>query len=207
MPAMLPACDALPALVTACPAATQRAPAPSATASPCPWPGSRSYCQPRATTPIPGEVPLTPLYNNARSAPDIKNFAYDVSSPGKPRHGTPPPGIDSPPKFYKQKTRLCRGLRWPGAVAASGPGLADPWPRSRVTPAPLPLVCPFAGRGGPVSGPVRRRFIVPGGGLGVHFRLQVSPPFWIPFRHLREEYGLTPPPYPFRQQRPEAPPG
>jgi hypothetical protein len=34
---------------------------------------------------------------------------------------------------------------------------------------------PFAGRGGSVSGPVRRRFIFPGGGLGARLRLPVLP--------------------------------
>ena len=52
---------------------------------------------------------------------------------------------------------------------------ADPWPRSRVTPAPFPLGCPFAGRGGAESAPQRRRFIFLGGCLGAHFRVPVSP--------------------------------
>jgi len=37
---------------------------------------------------------------------------------------------------------LCRGRRWPGAVAASGMGPADPWPRGKVTP-DLSLGCPL----------------------------------------------------------------
>jgi hypothetical protein len=40
---------------------------------------------------------------------------------------------------------------------------------------PLTLATPFAGRGGAVSGPQRRRFIFPGGDLGVHLRLPESP--------------------------------
>jgi hypothetical protein len=38
-----------------------------------------------------------------------------------------------------------------------------------------PLDFPFRGRSEAVSAPVRRRFIFPGGGLGVHLRLPVSP--------------------------------
>jgi len=61
------------------------------------------------------------------------------------------------------------------AETASGLVSADPWPLSQVTPAALPLGASFASRGGPVSGPVRRRFIFPGGGLGAHLRVPVSP--------------------------------
>ena len=39
----------------------------------------------------------------------------------------------------------------------------------------LSMGAPFAGRGGAVSGPQRRRFIFPGGGLGAHFRVPVLP--------------------------------
>jgi hypothetical protein len=42
-------------------------------------------------------------------------------------------------------------------------------------PDKLPLVVPFAGPGGDVSGPQRRRFIFPGGGLGAQFGVLVPP--------------------------------
>ena len=51
---------------------------------------------------------------------------------------------------------------------------AAPWPRGKVTHA-LPLDSPFRGHGGAVSGPQRRRFIFPGGGLEAHFRVPVLP--------------------------------
>ena len=40
----------------------------------------------------------------------------------------------------------------------------------------FPLLWGFAGRGGAVSGPQRRRFIFTGGGLGARLRLPVLPP-------------------------------
>jgi len=43
-------------------------------------------------------------------------------------------------------------------------------------PPRLPLASPFAARGGAVSGPESRRFIFPGGGLGVHFGVPVLQP-------------------------------
>jgi hypothetical protein len=62
--------------------------------------------------------------------------------------------------------RPSSGQCWAGAVAASwqlGMVPADPWPRGKVTHALYSLGAPFAGRGGAVSGPESRRFIVPGG--------------------------------------------
>jgi hypothetical protein len=64
-------------------------------------------------------------------APDIKKIAYAVRPPENPgmEH---PPGIDSPQKFYKQKSGLCGKRRLAGAVVASerlGMVPADSWPR------------------------------------------------------------------------------
>jgi hypothetical protein len=75
-----------------------------------------------------------------------------------------PPGKGPAQKFYKQNMA--------GWLRPSGSDL-------RISQAPLlpfPLDVSFAGRGGSVSGPVRRRFIFPGDGLGALLRLLVPPP-------------------------------
>ena len=62
-----------------------------------------------------------------------------------------------------------------GAVAASGPGLADPWPRGKVTSCPFALASPFRGRGGAVTALRAVDLSFRGKVWGAHFMLQVSP--------------------------------
>ena len=88
--------------------------------------------------------------------------------PQGPLRQKTPPGSSFSAKIFKPKSGLGSGRRWPGAVPASGrcwAGAGGPRPCSRVTPAPFlgVSVCePWWG----CSGPQRRRFVVPGGGLG-----------------------------------------
>ena len=66
----------------------------------------------------------------------------------------------------------------PNPPSASHSGFASSGPLRRTPfapPAPFTLGAPFRGRGGAVSGPQRRRFIFPGGGLGAHFRVPLPP--------------------------------
>jgi len=108
-----------------------------------------------------------PLMLYAWSAPDIKISPISFRPPENPglEH---PPGIYPPKKFSNPKSGLGTGRRWAGAVAASG-RLGDGFGET-LAAAPgypcLPLGVPFRGRGGAVSGPQRRRFIVPQGVAG-----------------------------------------
>ena len=127
-----------------------------------------------------GEVPLTPPLLKCLVGTRHQKFRLWRFFPQRKPVLKMPPCLPDSQKFYKQKSGLCRGLRWPGAVASSaswriGPGLAEPWPRRKATHA-LTVGAPFASRGGAVSGPVRRRLIFPGGGLRVHFGVPVLPP-------------------------------
>ena len=91
------------------------------------------------------------------SAPDPnpKILFIPFLRPGETPVENTPPGLPDPQKFYKEKSGLGSGRRWAGSVAASGQlGIvpADLWLRGQVTS----CLTPFRGRGGAVSGPVRR---------------------------------------------------
>jgi len=59
---------------------------------------------------------------------------------------------------------------WPGLGGFSGGRF-----KHFTGPLTLSMGILFAGRGGAVSGPVRRRFSLPEGGLGAHFRVPMLP--------------------------------
>jgi len=142
MPAMQPACDALPALVTAlpccCPACPQH---PSATTSPLPLPLARlssvlSAPDPNTDT---GEVPLTPPLLICSVSTRHQKFRLCLFVPRKtPAWNTPP--ASTLPKNFLSKNPACVA----GSIRAAGDGSGGP------------LGAPFASRGGFVSGPVRR---------------------------------------------------
>jgi len=170
MPAMLPACDALPALVTACPAAAKRpAPQPQRSAL-----GAAAGRLPlhlaRLSSVHPATDPNTDTRWDSYQPPLLKclvgtrhqKIVYTFSSPGKPRHGTPPRSF-SPQKIFQTKN---------SAWVPGGVGLG-PWRRrgwgwrtpGRVARLPhafylwLPLPWPWRR----CDAPQRRRFIIHGG--------------------------------------------
>ena len=93
------------------------------------------------------------------------------------------PVENTPPVFFSPKIFQTKNSAWKrtalgwvrGGVGSAGDGSGGPLAAWQGDPCPLTLGCPFAARGGPVSGPQRRRFIVPVGGQGAQFRLPVSP--------------------------------
>ena len=139
-PALYPGYPGYPARRPA--AAAQRAPstqAPRPAPCPCPWPGSRPYCQHRTQTPIPGEVPLTPLILICTVSTRHQKFRLCLFVPRKtPAWNTPP--ASTLPKNFLSKNPACVA----GSIRAAGDGSGGP------------LGAPFASRGGFVSGPVRR---------------------------------------------------
>jgi len=151
---MLPACDALPALVTALPCcccsaypqhpSTQRHGQPSCS-GPLPLARLSSVLSaPDPNTDTPGDSYQPPLLICTVSTRHQKLRLY-LFVPRKSPAWNTRPGIDAPQKFYKQKSglgprrRRGRGWRTPGRVARLPPGLTS-------------LGAPFRGRGGAVTG-------------------------------------------------------
>ena len=139
---LLPLCPAhatLPALVTALPCcccsaypqhpSTQRHGQPSCS-GPLPLARLSSVLSaPDPNTDTPGDSYQPPLLICTVSTRHQKLRLY-LFVPRKSPAWNTRPGIDAPQKFYKQKSGL-------------GPGLADPWPRSKVTAWPYFLGCPI----------------------------------------------------------------
>ena len=129
MPAMLPACDALPALVTACALllpSVPPAPAPqrqAAGSGPLPFVHSAT-----APEPEPPEVPLpSPMYQCPGRTFFPKNHSTRFVPRGDP--GGRPPRPFFPKKIFKPKIRpgwrAALGLSR-GGVGAAGDGSAGP---------------------------------------------------------------------------------
>jgi len=126
MPALLPACDALPALVTACACSachlrpSPQRPAPRPASCPCPWPGSRPYCQPQTRNPKAETGPISPPMDYACPGHQPQNIIHTVfASRGDPGRKHPPRTFSAPKIFYMKKssgghefvlTWLARGL-------------------------------------------------------------------------------------------------
>jgi hypothetical protein len=119
MPAMLPACDALPALVTAlpccccsaCPQPSAPAPNPTTSLLPLALPLARLSSVLSATDGEleEGEVPLTPpLLKCLVGTRHQKYRLYRLCPPGRPGLGHPP-GEPTPQKFSNQKSGRVAG--------------------------------------------------------------------------------------------------
>ena len=137
MPAMLPACDALPALVTALPCcccsacpqhqrpSAQHSALGAAAAVARHRPGKRGTLPPGPETGTGRDV--TPPPYAYMPGPDTTSKNLSISllfSAGFRLEITPLPFF--PKKIFKPKIRQGSGRRLTGAVAASGLGLADP---------------------------------------------------------------------------------